>query len=640
MAMELTELLDVELNQTDIIPDHLLSEGVRERLKNMMDVIEETLRFIEARMNSYSLGKLPDHYYSDIFFLISANKGDRLTRATVLTSLKKKLRQASKSLDSCLIASVFAIVASSQRNENNTLLRDKLNPVLVARSSIDHGCLEGTRKAPLEHIMSWAKVIRNSSSRLYHVHGIAGSGKSSVASTVCRMLEEEDLLAGSFFCKRDLPDQRDTSRILPSLSYTLALRHEVYKECVMHSLKDEPDITSRSIEQQLKVLFREPLTKIARGGSRSQPLVFVIDALDECCDNHDASQRRLADGLCQISALASWLKVFVTSRPTDDLMWKLSPTDTRVLSINLNDMDTEKDIKLYTQASLKELVGEFRLSPSWLTEDTIQKLTDLASGLFIWASTMIRYIRGQLDKDNAMRLVLSGNALAAEASLDNLYMKVIESGGSDDDNVALKKTVLGIVFVTARNNPLSIDGLHDFLQRTGRKVSKAVLKAVINRLRSVLYEDTSKGNVIRVCHPSFVDFLEDPKRCGKYWTNVEQLHAVMVETSINLMTAKLRFNICDLQTASITNEDVSDLPQKIENNISESLLYSCRYWTTHFTEENRVTVSALVSEFFRGLKAIYWVEVLSLVDELKIGLGALQTVIDFFKVRSKYLVFY
>lgn len=56
MAMELTELLDVELNQTDIIPDHLLSEGVRERLKNMMDVIEETLRFIEARMNSYSLG--------------------------------------------------------------------------------------------------------------------------------------------------------------------------------------------------------------------------------------------------------------------------------------------------------------------------------------------------------------------------------------------------------------------------------------------------------------------------------------------------------------------------------------------------------------------------------------------------------
>lgn len=67
MAKDLAELLDVELSQIDIIPDNLRSESVRERLKDMMDVIEETLKFIEARMND-PLGKL-HYYYSRTYIL-------------------------------------------------------------------------------------------------------------------------------------------------------------------------------------------------------------------------------------------------------------------------------------------------------------------------------------------------------------------------------------------------------------------------------------------------------------------------------------------------------------------------------------------------------------------------------------------
>ena len=94
----------------------------------------------------------------------------------------------------------------------------------------------------------------------------------------------------------------------------------------MLALKDEPDITSRSIEQQLKVLFRDPLAELARTKERSKTSVFVIDALDECGD--DDSRPRLANILFQIGTLADWLKVFVTSRPTNELMRRLSSTDT------------------------------------------------------------------------------------------------------------------------------------------------------------------------------------------------------------------------------------------------------------------------------------------------------------------------
>lgn len=555
-----------------------------------------------------------------------------VTRRGELTDLKAKLFAASEDLSLCLAANSFVMVSDVHENVHDIVLERKLKPVLLARSSADHrGCLEGTRKAPLEQVMSWAEGI-NSSSKLFHVHGVAGSGKSSMASTICQELEGKELLGGAFFCKRDLPDQRDPNRVLPSLSYTLALRHKAYKERVMLSLKDEPDITSRSIEQQVKMLFRDPLAELARSKERSETFVFAIDAPDECGD--DDSRPRVADVLCQIAALADWLKVFVTSRPTNELMRRLSSMDTRILSVNLNDADAEGDIKLYTHASLKSLIDLSGLSPSWLNEDTVHKLTYLASGLFIWTSTMMKYVRGRRDKDSAMKLILSGKAATAEASLDDLYRKVIEGSGSDKDDLALTKAVLGVVFITARNRPLSIDGLYDFIQGSGESVSKETLEDIINHLRSVLYEDTSKEDVIRVCHPSFLDFLENHERSGTYWASTEQLHAVMLETSLNLMKTSLRFNICDLKTSFIANKGVNDLPKKIKGSIPESLIYSCMYWTTHLTKANRATVEVLVSGFFRCLKAVYWIEVLSLVDGLRIGLSALQSVMDFFNVCS------
>lgn len=559
-----------------------------------------------------------------------------LTRREELTDLKAKLFAASEDLSLCLTANVLVIVSDVHENVHDIVLEKKLKPVLPARTSIGHCCLEGTRKAPLEKVMNWANDV-HSSSKLYHIHGVAGSGKSSMASTICQKLEEENLLAGAFFCKRDIPDQRDPNRVLPSLSYTLALYHKAYRERVMLSLKDEPDITSRSIEQQLEALFRDPLSEpLQNGNTQSKPFTFVIDALDECGDNDLRS--RLADNLRQITTLTGWLKVFITSRPTEELMWKLAPIDTQILSVNLNDMGAEEDIKLYTRTSLKELVDRSRLDSSWLNEDTIQKLTNLASGLFIWTSTMIRIVSSQLDMDDALKLILSG-AVGSEASLDSLYTEVIKSSISGDNNLILMKSVLGVVSITARNRPLSIDGLYDFLQGTGKKVSKVTLEAVINRLRSVLYEDISKGNAIRVCHPSFLDFLEDHKRSGMYWTSTEQLHATMLETSITLMKTKLKFNICSLETSYVANKDVHDLPQKIKDNIPESLIYSCLYWTTHFTEANRGAVEAPVSEFFRCLEGVYWVEVLSLVDGLKTGLDALQSVITFFNVCSRRYIY-
>ena len=65
IAKDLAELLNVELNLANIIPDDLRSESVLGPLKHLMDVVAEILKFIDARMIRNSLSK--PHEYSDLY---------------------------------------------------------------------------------------------------------------------------------------------------------------------------------------------------------------------------------------------------------------------------------------------------------------------------------------------------------------------------------------------------------------------------------------------------------------------------------------------------------------------------------------------------------------------------------------------
>ena len=123
------------------------------------------------------------------------HKDKPATRRGELTDLKARLFAASEDLSLCLTANVLVMVSDVHQNMHDTVLEKKLKPVLPARTSIGHHCLEGTRKESLTHIMDWAQGV-HSSSKVYHVHGIAGSGKSSMASTICERLEAKEILAG------------------------------------------------------------------------------------------------------------------------------------------------------------------------------------------------------------------------------------------------------------------------------------------------------------------------------------------------------------------------------------------------------------------------------------------------------------
>lgn len=377
-----------------------------------------------------------------------------------------------------------------------------------------------------------------------------------------------------------------------------------------------------------------PFVEIARQqNSRDRPFIFVVDALDECGD--DTSRLQIADCLCQIAVLADWFKVFVTSRPLPELTRK-STSIQGSIALDLNTVDAERDIEAYTRSCLKELVDTQNLDENWLNDDTVTRLSKRSSGLFIWMSTATRFIRGHYDQNDAMEMFLSGQDPILGSNLDSLYRAVIQNSrrGREAVNLPLMRIVLGTIFISSKNRPLTIDGLYDIMPalRGRSKFSKTTLKAIIGDLRSVLYEDSSKGNVIRVCHPSFLDFLSSSERCGKYWTNPYQLNQTVIEICLNIMRSSLKFNICNLKSSYVANKDVADFEQRVKDTVPESLQYSCLHWITHYKRADDVTCQKLILEFFQSLQLLYWLEVLSLIGSLKTGLETLRTVADIYKV--------
>lgn len=90
--------------------------------------------------------------------------------------------------------------------------------------------------------------------------------------------------------------------------------------------------------------------------------------------------------------------------------------------------------------------------------------------------------------------------------------------------------------------------------RLQRRIAKPTLRAMFDLFRSVLYEDTTKA--IRVCHPSFLDFLGNAERYGEHWTNTGRLHQTMMEKCFTAMRTKRKFNLCALESSYLADSNV------------------------------------------------------------------------------------
>ncbi|KAJ7192036.1 WD40-repeat-containing domain protein, partial [Mycena pura] len=142
----------------------------------------------------------------------------------------------------------------------------------------------------------------------------------------------------------------------------------------------------------------------------------------------------------------------------------------------------------------------------------------------------------------------------------------------------------------------------------------------------------SVGAEAHTLHASFADYLADATRSGgEPWAVDTKLGQESLSAAcLRILTTELRFNICGLEDSRVLNANILDLSDRVDKKFSPQLSYSSRFWFTHVQESSTDEVTLKAVKNFINDKFLYWLEVLSLLEQIPVAITALR-------VAAKYV---
>jgi DNA polymerase III delta prime subunit len=123
--------------------------------------------------------------------------------------------------------------------------------------SLRRQCTEGTRNQIIDEIMDW--VRDDNGPNIYWLCGMAGTGKTTIAYSLCKRLKQEGRLGASYFCSRTIDESRNIRAVIPSIAYQLASRSVTLRSLIVKAVKEDRELTSNQTDTQFTHLIHDPI---------------------------------------------------------------------------------------------------------------------------------------------------------------------------------------------------------------------------------------------------------------------------------------------------------------------------------------------------------------------------------------------
>ncbi|RXW24252.1 hypothetical protein EST38_g1614 [Candolleomyces aberdarensis] len=303
-------------------------------------------------------------------------------------------------------------------------------------------CDEDTRVEVIEELVGWIQD-RESPQRLLCMTGAAGSGKSALQQTVAEECSGLDILSSTFFFSSTDPTRNTVSAVIPTIAYQLGSNNPALREGISAAIVKDPLVFEKSLKTQMNKLIVNPIEHLSPELSKSEPstlpYAILIDGLDECTDEQRQAEllRTIDDCLLQNDALP--FRIFIASRPEWAIRSALEVTGhlhQKAYHIQLSDQyDASGDIRRVLWRRLRDIgrrSGDPRAqSPSWPSEEDIETLVINASGQFIYAATVIKFVSERRSSPvNRLQAILTWtpeDRAQPFAALDLLYTNIVSA---------------------------------------------------------------------------------------------------------------------------------------------------------------------------------------------------------------------
>ncbi|KAH8665806.1 hypothetical protein BGZ60DRAFT_529071 [Tricladium varicosporioides] len=499
-------------------------------------------------------------------------------------------------------------------------------------------CHQGTRAELLQQIRTWASDP--DSECIFWLNGMAGTGKSTISRTVAQIFSDEGELGASFFFKRGEGDRGHAGLLFTTITAQLVRKLPSLALYVQNSIETDPDILTKTLKQQFEKLVSEPLGKLHLDPQKSPTIVIVVDALDECDQEKDI--RIIIHLLSQAKCLLSvQLKFFLTSRPELPIRLgfkKISSSYKDLVLHQIPEPIIEHDIStflIYELARIRDdynnsVLQDRQLPMDWPGQTNVQRLVQMAIPLFIFATTICRFIKDRRcgEPDEQLAKVLKYQTKSQESELDATYLPVLDqliiglTNSRKDEVVQKFKEVVGTIVILA--NPLSTTSLARLLG-----IPKARVDHTLDLLHSVLSIPLNSDTPVRLLHLSFRDFLLDSEKREKhpFWVNEKDVHRILATRCLDRLSlgGYLKKDICDLRTPAIPRAAINK--QMIDAHLPLDIQYACQYWVYHVKESGSVIYDDDRIYNFLERHFLHWLEALSLIGRVSQGISMINDLI-------------
>ncbi|KAF5313775.1 hypothetical protein D9619_013682 [Psilocybe cf. subviscida] len=394
-------------------------------------------------------------------------------------------------------------------------------------------CHEHTRVAIVDGIHYWAHSLEPGACPLMWMYGPAGSGKTTIMQTVAETFDKEGSLAASvFFSRLSGGRPRNKENFVITLAHQLSRCIPALQQPLADGLSD-PAILTKSLAKQLDALVIGPMKMLdpTQIGARC---IFLVDGLDEC--NGDTAQRDILNLLEHLlHQTGHRIRILVASRSLSHIqsffahgrigeITRTNPLD--------NDYQSDEDVKQFFNAEFAKIRVEHPsrggLASEWPSSSDIDILVKRASGQFIYASVVIKFIadHGRHPHESLktiVGLVVNDSARPYEA-LDAVYAQVLST--IEPRNFEFAKTVMGCLLlpenfdfndIAQNHSPETLDDVV-FMSEPGTTIAR------INRLSPLI---TISSDGMRFTHASFPEYLLDRSRSKEFFLDMRKVQCTL-----------------------------------------------------------------------------------------------------------------
>ncbi|XP_006464159.1 hypothetical protein AGABI2DRAFT_209217 [Agaricus bisporus var. bisporus H97] len=425
-------------------------------------------------------------------------------------------------------------------------------------------CFPGTREQYIQDIIHWALSNDDQASQpLFWMKGLAGVGKSALAQSCVELLNGLGKPCAAYFFS--VNGKMKHGSFFNTVAYQLSTIFPQYRDLVDSKIRRDNTLVDKSMASQFKTLIIEPLQDLEnQGKSIGFRVPIFVDGLDEC-ESQDAQ--------CQIIELIAssardgsiplcWAFFSRPERHIEATFGRTNVSSICYHTILPVSRDADGEIELYLRVGFENVLRECNLPAApgtpWPSIEDMKVLVDASSGLFVYASTILRYISHStsLGPERPLREVLDvifhrqnlanrGVSVSPFEELDKVYMLIMQRIPS-----RAKPVVQLLCAILCFCGPLSYgDGRGAAVLGNLLRLSAVEFRTTCQQLSSVLHfqnqgqqlsfhdvDTTFPFNHINPCaisklcgivraqlggsiafyHKSFFDFLIDPKRSGNF----------------------------------------------------------------------------------------------------------------------------